>query len=254
MQATAGMGFLFQEFGDIVRENGTPFSWTALLAGMAGPDSHRPFLEQGQKLQDQGLDVYPQVTCRPLLFEFQFAAPFPFESLPYFKPVSEAGHEGKKRIYADPEFRARFKQKQPGGITGSWEETIISDCPQDPSLNERPLCEVAAEFGADPVDLALDLALASDLQTRFRMAIFNTDEEAVAELLTHPSVVLGLSDAGAHATRRASRTSISRSTPNAQIPFWTQITLSNSESSKAKSNASICRNSQRSRSPERCPA
>jgi N-acyl-D-aspartate/D-glutamate deacylase len=33
------------------------------------------------------------------------------------------------------------------------------------------------------------------------MAIFNTDEEAVAELLNHPGVILGLSDAGAHASQ-----------------------------------------------------
>ncbi len=52
-----------------------------------------------------------------------------------------------------------------------------------------------------PVDVALDLALASDLEARFRMAVMNTDEEIVAELLTHPASMLGLSDAGAHASQ-----------------------------------------------------
>ena len=52
-----------------------------------------------------------------------------------------------------------------------------------------------------PVDLVLDLALASDLEARFRIAVMNTDEGAVAELLSHPAVVLGLSDAGAHASQ-----------------------------------------------------
>jgi N-acyl-D-amino-acid deacylase len=201
MQATAGAGLFFSEFGEIVKSNGSPLSWTALLSGIAGPGSHRAFLDQGAKLQEQGLAVYPQVSSRPLLFEFQFSSPFPFESLDYFKPVSEADHAGKKRIYQDPAFRNTFREKQPGGITGSWDGTLIADCPQDPSLNERPLCEVAAERGVHPMDLALDLALESNLDARFRMAIFNTDEEAVAELLTHPSVMLGLSDAGAHASQ-----------------------------------------------------
>jgi len=201
MQATAGAGLFFREFAEIVEQNHTPLSWTALLTGMAGPGSHRGFLKESEKLQERGLEIYPQVTCRPLLFEFQFAAPFPFESLDYFKPVSKADHEGKKRIYADESFRKAFRAKVPGGITSSWEETVISECPEDPSLEERPVLEVAAERGAHPVDLVLDLALASDLQTRFRMAIFNTDEEGVAELLQHPGVVLGLSDAGAHASQ-----------------------------------------------------
>ncbi len=201
MQVTVGTGLFFSEFGEIVRSNNSPLSWTALLSGLAGPGSHRAFLAEGEKLQQQGLAVYPQVSGRPLLFEFQFAAPFPFESLDYFKPVSEADHAGKKRIYQDAAFRDKFREKQPGGITGSWEETLIAQCPQEPGLDERPLCDVAEERGVHPADLALDLALASDLQARFRMALFNTDEEAVAEILTHPSVMLGLSDAGAHASQ-----------------------------------------------------
>jgi N-acyl-D-amino-acid deacylase len=171
------------------------------LTGMAGPGSHRGFLKESEKLLEQGLEVYPQVSCRPLLFEFQFAAPFPFESLAYFKPVSQADHEGKKRIYADESFRAEFRNKVPGGITSSWDEMVISECPQEPSLDERSVVEVAKERGVHPVDLVLDIALASDLQARFRLAIFNTDEEGLAELLQHPGVVLGLSDAGAHASQ-----------------------------------------------------
>ena len=107
LQATVGPGFFLNELADVQRETGRPVSWTALLGGMLGPDGHRGVLEQSRKLQEEGVEVIPQVSCRPLLFEFQWKAPFPFESMPLFKPVSEADHEGKKRIYADPEFRRR---------------------------------------------------------------------------------------------------------------------------------------------------
>ena len=43
-----------------------------------------------------------------------------------------------------------------------------------------------------------ELAVAEDLHTRFRAYIANDDAAAVAHLLTHEHVVLGLSDAGAH--------------------------------------------------------
>ena len=43
-----------------------------------------------------------------------------------------------------------------------------------------------------------ELAVAEDLATRFRAYIANDDTDAVARLLTHDHVVLGLSDAGAH--------------------------------------------------------
>jgi N-acyl-D-amino-acid deacylase len=201
MQAAIGPGFLFEQFAEIATQNRSPLSWTALLAGMAGPGSHRQFLQESEKILAQGIEVYPQVTCRPLNFEFQFSAPFPFESLPFFGQVSAADLEGKKRIYQDAAFREEFRNKQPGGITGNWDDTVISECPEAPQLNERCVSEVAKERNQHPADLVLDLALASNLEARFRMAIFNTDEEAVAELLTHPGVVLGLSDAGAHASQ-----------------------------------------------------
>ena len=43
-----------------------------------------------------------------------------------------------------------------------------------------------------------EIAVAEDLATRFRAYIANDDVDAVAHLLTHEHVALGLSDAGAH--------------------------------------------------------
>jgi N-acyl-D-aspartate/D-glutamate deacylase len=202
MQATLGRGFFLDEFAAIQRATGRPVTWTALLGGLFGPDGHRAVLEQSASLQRDGVTVVPQVACRPLNFEFQWKAPFPFESLQLFHPVSAADRAGKKRIYADPNFRRAFRERGArGGIAGRWEDTVISDCATEPALNERNVVEVAAERGVHPVDLVLDLGLATDLEARFRIAVMNTDEATVGELLTHPATVLGLSDAGAHASQ-----------------------------------------------------
>ncbi len=202
MQATVGSGFFLDEFAEIYRDTGRPVSWTALLAGMLGPDAHRYLLERSQSLQDEGVQVVPQVSCRPLMFEFQFKAPFPFESMSLFKQISAADFEAKKRIYADPEFRRAFRQRMDEAFfVASWEQTVIAEAPSEPGLAERNVAAVATERGVHPIDLVLDLAVASDLEARFRMAIMNTDEDAVAELLRHPAVMLGLSDAGAHASQ-----------------------------------------------------
>jgi N-acyl-D-aspartate/D-glutamate deacylase len=202
MQATIGRGFFTQEFAEIARKTGRAVSWTALLAGALGPDGHRKVLDDHQNMQRQGLAVYPQVACRPLNFEFQFSAPFPYESMEIFRPVSAADRDGKKRIYADPAFRKAFRERGTrGGIAGRWEDTVVSACPQDAALEEQNVARLAEARGVHPVDLVLDLALASDLEARFRIAVMNTDEGAVAELLSHPAVVLGLSDAGAHASQ-----------------------------------------------------
>ncbi len=199
MQATIGRGFFLDEFATIQRKTGRPVSWTALLAGAFGPEGHRDVLSKSLALQREGVQVVPQVSCRPLMFEYQFKAPFLFESSPLFAPVSKADFEGKKRIYADPEFRAKFLERTLGN--GTWNRTEISSAPTAPALEQRVVADVAAERGIDPVTLVLDLALASNLEARFRVAAMNTDEKALAELLTHPSTMLGLSDAGAHASQ-----------------------------------------------------
>src|SRR5207244_4344952 len=107
----------------------------------------------------------------------------------------------KRAIYADAEFRRSLREKVDGGrLAQAFRSMQITEHPPDPSLAERRLGDVAAERGVHPVDLALDLSLASGLATRFRLAVLNTDETVVAELLSHPASMLGLSDAGAHAS------------------------------------------------------
>ncbi len=202
MQATLGPGLFLDEFAGIQRATGRPVSWTALLGGMLGPDGHRMVLERSAALQAEGVTVIPQVSCRPLTLEFQMRAPFPFESMSIFRPVSQADHAGKRRIYADPAFREQLRTKITSGIfTGAFAEARITEHAPDPSLVDRRLADVAAERGVAPTDLLLDLSLASDLTTRVRLAVLNTDEAVVAELLTHPATMLGLSDAGAHASQ-----------------------------------------------------
>jgi N-acyl-D-aspartate/D-glutamate deacylase len=205
VQATVGPGLFFDEFAALARAARRPVTWTALLAGMLGPGSHRFLLERSAALVAEGLPIVPQVSCRALNFDFDFAEPFAFESLPVFRPVSAADRAGKKKIYGDPSFRDTMRQvfgsPMAGPFAGSPARTWISSSPTEPGLEERTVAEVAAERGVDPVDLMLDLALATDLKARFRMAIVNYNEDEVAELLTHPATVLGLSDAGAHASQ-----------------------------------------------------
>ena len=207
VQATVGRELFLDEFEALTRATGRPVTWTALLSGMAGfagPATHHEILARSRALAAAGLPIIPQVTCRPLNFEFQFREPFIFESMPLFTRVSAADFEGKCRIYADPEFRRAFRelgQRAQRGIAAKWDRTVIAWCPTEPALEERTVATVATERGVHPVDLALDLALASKLEARFRMSVFNDNEDEVAELLAEPATVLALSDAGAHASQ-----------------------------------------------------
>ena len=205
MQATIGKGLLFDEFALLSRENRTNVSWTALLAGrLRRGIGHEEQLARSLELRRQGYNVFPQVTPRPLNFEYQLKEPFIFESMSLFRPISAADFTGKKQIYGDAGFRRAFRQKMdeaPDDIVKGFRHTIIAECAADPALEERSLIEVAEERGVHPIDLLLDVSLATELEARFRMPVANHDEEQVAELLLNPEMVMGLSDAGAHASQ-----------------------------------------------------
>ncbi len=205
LQANVGPSLFYDEFAALYRETGRPITWTALLGGFWGPGQTYKYLDRALAQQQEGMNIVPQVACRPINFEFTFAEPFPFENLKLFKPVAASGPDEKKRIYTDPSFRQSFKDEF-GPTTQRvmsrwWDKTTIAFHPADHSLDERVLGDVARERGVDPVDLALDMALATDLQCRFRLAILNSDEKEVSGLLTSPGTLVSLSDAGAHASQ-----------------------------------------------------
>ena len=205
IQATVGRGLFLDEFEQIATRTRRPITWTALLAGLSlGKGGHVDQLADSEVLAANGLKISPQVTPRPLNFEYQFKEPFPFEAISLFRPVSQADFDGKCHIYKDPEFRNAFKERMKTirtSFQSSFAMTVISQYDPEPELGERRLFDVAKERGVDPIDLALDLAMASTLEARFRMPVANQNEDEVEPLLRSDVTVLGLSDAGAHASQ-----------------------------------------------------
>jgi N-acyl-D-amino-acid deacylase len=204
MQITIGREFSTRHMAEVSRKYGIPVTWTALLSHLYGPGGHRKQLDLAAEQRRSGALVIPQVSCRPLNFEFTFAEPFIFDVMKFMNELTvEDAHSpgARRRAYADPAWRRKFTAELTPLFQRWWDRTVIAWAPSAKELEEQPLAVAAAKLGKDPVDLALDLALASDLQARFRMAVMNFDEKEVAELITDPHTIIALSDAGAHASQ-----------------------------------------------------
>ena len=204
MQITIGREFSTRHMAEVSRKYGVPVTWTALLSYLYGPGGHRKQLDLAAEQRRSGAMVIPQVSCRPLNFEFTFAEPFIFDVMKFMNElaVEDAKAPGtRRRAYADPAWREKLRSEVTPLFRNWWDRVVIAWAPSARELEEMPLAEAAARVGKDPVDLALDLALANDLQARFRMAVMNFDEKEVAELITDPHTVIALSDAGAHANQ-----------------------------------------------------
>ncbi|CAN5323640.1 amidohydrolase family protein [soil metagenome] len=204
MQITIGREFSTRHMAKVSRKYGVPVTWTALLSHLYGPGGHRKQLDLAAEQRKAGAMVIPQVSCRPLNFEFTFAEPFIFDVMKFMNElaVAEAKAPGtRRRAYADPSWREKLRSEVTPLFRNWWDRVVIAWAPSHKELEEQPLTVAATKLGKDPVDLALDIALASDLQARFRMAVMNFDEKEVAELITDPNTIIALSDAGAHASQ-----------------------------------------------------
>ncbi len=204
MQITIGREFSTRHMAEVSRKYQVPVTWTALLSYLYGPGGHRKQLDLAAEQRKSGAMVIPQVSCRPLNFEFTFAEPFIFDVMKFMNELAVADSRSpgaRRRAYADPAWREKLRSEVTPLFQRWWDRVVIAWAPSARELEEMPLAAAAARLGKDPVDLALDLALANDLQARFRMAVMNFDEKEVAELITDPNTIIALSDAGAHASQ-----------------------------------------------------
>jgi N-acyl-D-amino-acid deacylase len=116
-----------------------------------------------------------------------------------FGELLKVSRSVRMAAYRDPAWRAEAAADlETSPMKPRWETFEVSESIRFPDLQGRRVNDLARERGVHPLDMMCELALAEDLETRFRAYIANDDLDAVAKLLTHDSVALGLSDAGAH--------------------------------------------------------
>ena len=146
-----------------------------------------------------GVRVWPQVTPRPLTMQFTLADPYNLNTGKVFGELLQGDREARLAAYRDADWRARAAADlEDSPMKPRWETFEVSESGAFPELEGRRVNDLARERGCGPLDVMCELSVAEDLKTRFRAYIANDDVDAVAHLLTHESVALGLSDAGAH--------------------------------------------------------
>ena len=189
---------------EIARATGANVIWNPLVSDLVTHvGNHRDELAQSAAAMANGQTVVPQISARPMVFEYQWRAPLQFEGLRAFRSTAVAKEEDRLRAFADPGFRSMLREDvdaKPELFQRSVGHTTVHET-GDAAMDGKTLGELAASRGIKPVEMALDIAIRTKLDARFRMPLGNYREEEMRHLLTHPNTVIGLSDAGAHASQ-----------------------------------------------------
>lgn len=156
----------------------------------AAPNAAMTYYERCAQAQARSNEVHIHANCHPLSFDFSLRDPYLMFSHDAFDRVKTAQPGELPAIYADPSFRARFRENlanPKSGILfyGDWSKI---------ELDEQPVNLLASNAGRDPLDWFFD----QSLDTQFIGKLFQNNDAGVAPLLKHPAGVLALSDAGAH--------------------------------------------------------
>jgi N-acyl-D-aspartate/D-glutamate deacylase len=191
-------------FAELARAARRPVTMVSLRHDPHRPDEHRRVLARVEALWAEGVALYPQVTCQPLTATFDLAGAFVFYRFPVWKRVLDRPPGEWRALFRDPGFRDEFRATvgRSALFTSDTAPLRVHRVRAAGHAGQvgRSAAELGRAAGADPVNAFFDLALADDLATEFTVATMNTDAAAVAECLTHPRSLLGLSDAGAHLT------------------------------------------------------
>jgi N-acyl-D-amino-acid deacylase len=192
-----------QEVFALQREIGRPFTWTALLTVKDYP-YHEQVIAEHDAAWAEGIEVWPQVSCRPLVFQMNLSEPFTLNTRPSFAALMGQSRAQRTAAYRDPTWRARAWEDvsgSGGAIPVNWENISVAHSASHPELSDRALVGLAGERDCTPLDVMLDLSLEDDLETRFWSVLANNDPDGIAWLLPRDNVLFGLADSGAHVSQ-----------------------------------------------------
>ncbi len=188
---------------------GRPVVYNTLLHNLKYPGQWKEQMAKIDESVAKGIRAYPMCTPNRLTDFFTMRNTQSFRGLPTWHPILIAPDEEKLRAYADPEIRKKLHEEAvefkldftPTGISRQWwdhltvQHTVL---PKNKGLEGKTVGQIAKEQNKGIIDAFLDLVVEENLDTAFLQSEVNIDDEALAEILTYPNALIGLSDAGAH--------------------------------------------------------
>jgi N-acyl-D-aspartate/D-glutamate deacylase len=203
LAVSIGPGLFISEFSDIAVRHGIPVTWTALVTRTDKPGAALRTVERAGALPGE---VYPQIACRPIVMQMTMTDPTPLAAIDEWKEVLALPRDSRASLYTDPAWRDRARPVTLDAWALRWPKVSVQETVTAADAAGVPLDELAAGRGTTPFDLMLDIALADgvrpgDPATRFGVVLENDADDEIGALLADKRTILGLSDAGAHASQ-----------------------------------------------------
>jgi N-acyl-D-aspartate/D-glutamate deacylase len=204
IQGVNGPGLPVTDFGRLALRARRPTTWTSLHQGVDGNQQWN-YLRDTLEARSQGANLWAQMACAAISSHFTLEQPYFFHSVPGFARIS--GLPVAQRIAAmrdkawqtevEAEFAANTARRS---FQIRFDRIFVDESKAHANLVGRSIAEIAGPAGSGMATM-VELAAREELQTRFKLVMFNFDEDEVARLLRQDPVLLGLGDGGAHVSQ-----------------------------------------------------
>ena len=196
-----------EEFARISRR---PILHNIIQGFSTRPDYHKSILAWLERCEKEGLQIYSQALQMRAWLEFNVLDNTAWAHVPPFTELvlagSEGGYAAQARLAQDPGYRARAREQYDpialAGTGGALDTFFFKDAHGAERWRKHEgklLSDIAVEEHIRPVDLFLDIIADTGAKADFKTTdLFSSDTDIIAEILTHPRVLLGTSDGGAH--------------------------------------------------------
>lgn len=190
----------------MARRTGRPVIWQSISHSWSRPHHWREMLANTEKVfKDEGLPIYAMTQAKPFQNRYTLLDAQCFDEFPTWKSAMFNPPPVRKQMFADPAIRKKLRaeaieDRSPSVFPRRWDVILVDQVKlaKNKSFERKSVEEIAAAQGKDGLDWFLDISLEEDLETRFVHTNTQGDPEAVCEILKHPAVMIGQSDAGAH--------------------------------------------------------
>jgi N-acyl-D-aspartate/D-glutamate deacylase len=190
---------------DMARVSGAPLNVNMIDWFPGFTEGWEINLAAAEAANREGLNILPMFRANPQDFFFCLADTFIFDDVPSVRDALVLRPAEREAALRDPARRLIMRDELATvrrSVDFDWERVRVGTIANTANRADegRSVTALAAERGVHPFDAVLDIALADDLRTVFR--IDRSQGPAHAELLKrlvrHPLLMAGSSDGGAH--------------------------------------------------------
>ena len=188
---------------ELSRATGRPFTFNLQQIRSLG-SHYRDVIALAEEGSAAGAELRPQMTPRSVGVLFSLAANSLLDELPSWQPEPEWRLEQRLAAIRDPALRARLVEEGRDRDIEPYERMYLmpsSDSASYEYTAAESIAGLAIAAGVTPIEAYLDEMDASDGRSIVNWPVMNDDEHAIEELISAEATVMGLADAGAHATQ-----------------------------------------------------